>query len=228
MVSPQRQLGHSRSSRILFVGTAVAGLALVSTPIVWSMGGTHEVAKSTPSARPSVSVSRVTIDENFSGRVSDGPTTRRVTPKATRPGDKETPSPSPSHSSSPSAVPVQPRPVTSPTPRWTETVVNGTSVLTPGQSWSTNRITMAFQGDGNFVLYDRNGTPRWQSATVGRGAKVVFQDDGNLVVYTSDMSTAWSSRTNGHDGAQLVLGRDGVATIRSGGSVLWSSGASRQ
>ncbi|MFE7835839.1 hypothetical protein ACFU53_07155 [Streptomyces sp. NPDC057474] len=83
---------------------------------------------------------------------------------------------------------------------------------------------MTLQGDGNLVIYDRNGTPRWQSGTVGRGAKTVFQADGNLVVYTSDMTTAWSTRTDGHDGAELVLGRDGKATVRYGNTVLWSSG----
>ncbi|MEU8473287.1 hypothetical protein AB0F30_36395 [Streptomyces sp. NPDC029006] len=124
-------------------------------------------------------------------------------------------------------------PRTSSTPRqqqqpsqqhWTTTVVNGTSVLEPGQSWSTNRVMLAFQGDGNLVLYDTKGTPLWWSGTVGQGAKAVFQADGNFAVYTQDGATAWSSRTDGHDGAQLVLGANGNVTIRSGGAVLWSTG----
>ncbi|GHB78409.1 hypothetical protein GCM10010377_80710 [Streptomyces viridiviolaceus] len=117
-------------------------------------------------------------------------------------------------------------PRASPSPQeeeWTSTVVHGTSVLEPGQSWVTNRITLAFQGDGNLVLYDRQGTPLWWSGTVGQGVKTVFQADGNLVVYTQDGQTAWASRTMGHDGAQLVLEPSGNVSIRYGGSVLWST-----
>ncbi|MFD9390957.1 hypothetical protein ACFWBB_09520 [Streptomyces sp. NPDC060000] len=131
-----------------------------------------------------------------------------------------------SHTPAPSRTPVP-----SSTPRgqqpqqhWTTTVVNGTGVLEPGQSWTTNRITLVFQGDGNLVLYDKKGTPLWWSGTVGQGAKAVFQADGNFAVYTQNGATAWSSRTDGHNGAQLVLGADGNVMIRSGGAVLWSTG----
>ncbi|WP_163010874.1 hypothetical protein [Streptomyces dangxiongensis] len=126
------------------------------------------------------------------------------------------PSRTPRNSSTPRQQPSQ--------QHWTTTVVNGTSVLEPGQSWSTDRIVLAFQGDGNLVLYDTKGTPLWWSGTVGQGAKAVFQADGNFAVYTQSGETAWSSRTDGHDGAQLVLGSNGNVTIRSGGAVLWSTG----
>ncbi|MEU1089408.1 hypothetical protein ABZ401_21765 [Streptomyces sp. NPDC005892] len=111
-----------------------------------------------------------------------------------------------------------------PAQQWTTTVVNSTSVLEAGQSWSTNRVVLAFQGDGNLVLYDKQGTPLWWSGTVGQGAKAVFQADGNLAVYTQDSRTAWSSRTQGHDGASLVLRADGNMVVQQGGTVLWSSG----
>jgi len=43
---------------------------------------------------------------------------------------------------------------------------------------------LIFQDDGNLVLYDFNGTPRWASGTNGSSAAyVVMQDDGNLVMY---------------------------------------------
>jgi hypothetical protein len=106
---------------------------------------------------------------------------------------------------------------------WTTTVVSATSVLEPGQSWSTNRVVLAFQGDGNLVLYDKKGHPLWWSGTVGQGARTVFQADGNLVVYTRDMQTAWSSRTDGHDGARLVLQDDGNMVIQYGRTALWST-----
>jgi hypothetical protein len=124
------------------------------------------------------------------------------------------------HTSTPTKTPQ-----TDPTQQhWTTTVVNGTSVLEPGQSWVTNRITLVFQGDGNLVLYDKKGTALWWSGTIGRGAKTVFQADGNLVVYTQDGQTAWASQTMGHSGARLVLEADGNVTIRSGNAVLWSTG----
>ncbi|MFB0620564.1 hypothetical protein [Streptomyces sp. AGS-58] len=145
------------------------------------------------------------------------------------PGTRSVEPMSQSHTPAPSGTPrtsSTPRPRQSPSsqPHWTTAVVNGTRVLEPGQSWSTNRIMLAFQGDGNLVLYDTKGTPLWWAGTVGQGAKAVFQADGNFAVYTQDGATAWSSRTDGHDGAQLVLGADGDVTIRSGGAVLWSTG----
>lgn len=109
------------------------------------------------------------------------------------------------------------------TRRGTDGVVRGTSVLEPGQNWSTPLVVLAFQSDGNLVLYDRESRPLWASGTVGQGARTVFQADGNLVVYTRDMRTAWSSRTDGHDGAELVLGDDGNLLVRQGGTRLWAT-----
>ncbi|MFF7361473.1 hypothetical protein [Streptomyces sp. NPDC008125] len=107
--------------------------------------------------------------------------------------------------------------------RGTDGVVRGTSVLEPGQTWSTPLFALAFQGDGNLVLYDRESRPLWASGTVGQGARTVFQADGNLVVYTRDMRAAWSSRTDGHDGAELVLENDGNLLVRQGGTRLWAT-----
>lgn len=128
------------------------------------------------------------------------------------------------HASATSAPAETPHASSTPQNHWTTTVVNGNSVLEPGQSWVTNRIILAFQGDGNLVLYDKKGTPLWWSGTVGQGAMAAFQGDGNLVVYTQDGRVAWASKTMGHDGAQLVLEAGGNVTIRSGGAVLWSTG----
>ncbi|WP_167449961.1 hypothetical protein [Streptomyces hyaluromycini] len=120
-------------------------------------------------------------------------------------------------------VTVGPSQAASPTPRWTRTVINATSRLTPGQSWSTDRITLAFQSDGNLVLYDHDGSLRWQSGTAGRGNVAIFQSDGNLVVHAADGTAVWASQTQGHNGARLALDRDGVVRIYFGADVLWSS-----
>ncbi len=50
--------------------------------------------------------------------------------------------------------------------------------------------------DGNFVVYDINGKPCFQSNTKGHpGAFLRCQDDGNLVIYTRDKKAIWQSKT---------------------------------
>lgn len=67
--------------------------------------------------------------------------------------------------------------------------------------WSTqtqgrNVVRAVMQGDGNFVLYDNNGNPVWNSGTGQRpGSFLAVQDDGNLVIYTRTGNVAWNSRT---------------------------------
>ncbi|GGQ98572.1 hypothetical protein [Streptomyces flaveolus] len=127
------------------------------------------------------------------------------------------------------AEPATPRASTTqpstPQEHYTSKTVYGTSVLQQGQSWSTNRVFLGFQGDGNLVLYNQQGTPLWWSGTVGQGAvKAVFQADGNLALYAGDGRTVWSTHTEGHDGARLVLRADGNMVIEYGGTVIWSSG----
>ncbi|MFC7016174.1 hypothetical protein ACFQMH_31680 [Streptomyces viridiviolaceus] len=163
------------------------------------------------------------------------PSTTVQSSPAAPPRRTGSPSPAPSHHAAdtvttPSATPTRrttpepaspaPRPAAAPRP--TETVVNGTSVLERGQSWSTGRAELALLPDGNLVLYDGSHRPLWWTGTAGEGARAVFQADGNLVVYTRDMRPLWSSRTDGHDGAHLVLRSDGKAAIRYGDEVLWS------
>ncbi|MGW1468186.1 hypothetical protein ACWCPT_28020 [Streptomyces sp. NPDC002308] len=142
------------------------------------------------------------------------PSAKPTLPSEATPG--RTRSAQPSTAPEPSAAPAQ---------QWTTTVVNATRVLEPGQSLSTNRLFFAFQGDGNLVLYDTQGTPLWWSGTVGQGGvKAVFQADGNLAVYSQDGRTVWSSHTEGHDGSRLVLRADGNVVIEQGSTVLWSTG----
>jgi hypothetical protein len=50
--------------------------------------------------------------------------------------------------------------------------------------------------DGNFVVYDADDKPCFQSGTKGHpGAFLRCQDDGNLVVYTRDKKPIWQSKT---------------------------------
>ncbi|WP_327179381.1 hypothetical protein [Streptomyces sp. NBC_01335] len=143
-----------------------------------------------------------------------------VPTESAKPVTKPTVAPRATRSAAPTKAPAP----TVTAEQWTTTVVNGTRVLDPGQLWSTNRIGLTFQGDGNLVLYDTKGTPLWWSGTVGHGGvRAVFQADGNLAVYSQDSQTVWSSHTEGHDGARLVLRSDGNMVIEQGGTVLWST-----
>ncbi|MET7752834.1 hypothetical protein [Micromonospora sp. NPDC005367] len=140
-------------------------------------------------------------------------------PPATKPGSGSTTRPSPTRSASTSKPPKK--------PDWQTRVVNGTSVLRPGGSWRTNRLTLTLTSDGNVVLYDQ-GRGVWSAQTSGKGAdQLVFQADGNLVLYTRGMATIWSTRTDGHNGAILVLQNDGNVTISQNGRTLWQTGTAK-
>jgi hypothetical protein len=50
--------------------------------------------------------------------------------------------------------------------------------------------------DGNFVVYDDDDKPRFQTGTKGNpGAFLRCQDDGNLVIYTRENKAIWQSQT---------------------------------
>jgi hypothetical protein len=58
---------------------------------------------------------------------------------------------------------------------------------------------LAFQTDGNLVLYNSAGRALWQSQTYGRNAsKLSLQTDGNIVVYRADNTPLWSAGVSKH------------------------------
>jgi hypothetical protein len=72
--------------------------------------------------------------------------------------------------------------------------------------WSTRTHTFSqkagpgaycvMEEDGNFVIYDDDDNPRFQTRTKGNpGAFLRCQDDGNLVIYTRDKKAIWQSMT---------------------------------
>ncbi|MFF7334893.1 hypothetical protein [Streptomyces sp. NPDC008150] len=105
----------------------------------------------------------------------------------------------------------------------TTVVVHATRVLQAGQSVSATLARLVMQSDGNLVIYDENGKPRWASHTFGSNYHAVFQGDGNLVVYTSSNSPVWASQTPGHNGATLVLQGDGNVVIYDGSTPVWAA-----
>lgn len=107
------------------------------------------------------------------------------------------------------------------------------------------------QGDGNLVVYVRNGRPVWASGTDGQpGNQLAVQDDGNVVVYRSDGHPAWATNTwipsgpvAGGDSMQpgqvlepgttltsvggrysFVYQGDGNLVLYDGGQAPWASG----
>jgi hypothetical protein len=148
------------------------------------------------------------------------------------------PAPSPSPTVTPSARPLSPsarppatstRPPTSrPSPTRTtapvfqQRIIESTSVLTTGQSWSTNRLSLTVTAGGNLVLKDQGRTV-WQTGTT-TGVKLVMQNDGHLVLYDAAGGTAFSSGTAGNPGAVLILRADGNMVIALNGRVLFQTG----
>ena len=91
---------------------------------------------------------------------------------------------------------------------------------------SDGRFRLAYQGDGNLVLYKWDGAALWSSKTAGTVAGMAaMQGDGNFVIYSGGGTALWSSKTAGNAGAVLKLQNDGNAVIYStSGAGLWATG----
>ncbi|WP_200961597.1 patatin-like phospholipase family protein [Paenibacillus sp. Soil522] len=66
--------------------------------------------------------------------------------------------------------------------------------------WASNTVGQAgvciMQGDGNLVIYDPDGVPRWSSDTWQYpGSRLIVQDDGNAVIYRPDGTAVWATNT---------------------------------
>ena len=75
---------------------------------------------------------------------------------------------------------------------------------------SVGRCVM--QADGNLVVYDGAGAPRWASETWRHpGSKLIVQNDGNAVIYTTNGAPVWATNT-----AELQSVRTGFDPRRHG------------
>lgn len=84
---------------------------------------------------------------------------------------------------------------------------------------------VVFQGDGNLVVYKKNGTAIWNSGTCGRGGnRCVLQNDGDLVIY-SNAGKIWHTATSGKRNPELKLQNDGKLSVYSTAqnTTSWSS-----
>lgn len=95
-----------------------------------------------------------------------------------------------------------------------------------GQRWKTcSGYLLAFQPDGNLVVYNPNGVAVWNSMTGGKGAtRLSLQPDGNLVIYAGTRAL-WASGTQGNPGAMFSVQADGNVVLYSVyGKPLWQTG----
>lgn len=97
------------------------------------------------------------------------------------------------------------------------------------------------QNDGNFVIYDKNGTPLWNSNTFKKGIapyQLLLQDDGNLVLYDATSLAIWASGTYQVPGSRItnlnsndaVVSQNGVFKVimqTDGNFVLYAVGTSK-
>lgn len=120
------------------------------------------------------------------------------------------------------------------TPSWATNTIQNASILvrgqaiTPGQSVvsANGRYQLAYQTDGNLVIYNASHQPVWSSNTLGHGVGyAAMQDDGNLVIYNGSNQPLWASGTSGNPGSFLAVQDDGnVVIYRSNHTPSWASG----
>lgn len=136
------------------------------------------------------------------------------------------------------AAPPPPPPTQNPpgTPSPPPAPPSGRDTLYPGE-WlemqqeldsENGRYALAYQPDGNLVLYRDDGKPLWSSKTSGTSAgAAAMQEDGNFVIYNADGVPVWASNTGGYPGATVSMQSDGnVVIYTSSGAPIWATGTS--
>ena len=91
----------------------------------------------------------------------------------------------------------------------------------------TGKACLIMQSDGNLVVYDERGAPRWASNTAGRpGSSAAFQGDGNLVVYAPTGQPLWASNTSSGDPENvnyLCVQGDGNVVVYKWPRPVWAT-----
>jgi hypothetical protein len=101
-------------------------------------------------------------------------------------------------------------------------------VLYAGQKRTSadDRFELAFQGDGNLVLYRlQDGVALWATHTHAPDGQLHMQSDGNLVIYSAEGVALWHTSTFNYPGAHLFVQRDGNVVIYDYfGYPVWATG----
>ncbi|MFF4248076.1 mannose-binding protein [Streptomyces sp. NPDC001822] len=216
----------------VLAGAAFLGAALIAIPLL--LVGTandddHGKDAKAPTAGSADTVlnpdsAPAALEDYVAGKPSPSPSKEKPkkveapVPVAPKP---VTSAPKPKASSTPAKKP-KPKPAP-PKPDWTTATISAPSVIGVDQAWTTNRIKMVMQTDGNLVVLNEEGKPIWASMTFGPNHRAIFQPDGNLVIHNGDDRPIWASKTHDHPGAQLVLRPDAKVVVVANGTVLWST-----
>ncbi|MEV8428857.1 mannose-binding protein [Streptomyces chartreusis] len=230
-------VGSGRPRKPILAGAAIAGAALIAIPLLLTGSakddGPPDSAKGLAAEGSDTVLNPTSAPAALDDYVAEKPSPSPKKAKATKSAPAKVTAPQPvvpAPESSPSSKPEtkpkakpKPKPKATPQPNWSTETVFATSVLEVNQAWTTNRIRMVMQTDGNLVVYNEHGNPIWASMTFGSNHRAIFQPDGNLVIHNGEDRPIWASQTWGHEGAQLVLRADAKVVIVQNGAVLWST-----
>jgi hypothetical protein len=96
--------------------------------------------------------------------------------------------------------------------------------MVAGQSMYTlGPVRLTLQSDGN-LIEAAQAAVMWQTGTGGSNVTLTMQGDGNLVLATGTGRVLWATGTQGHPGAYLLVGIDGLLSVREGPTAIWTSG----
>ncbi|MGW0147447.1 mannose-binding protein [Streptomyces sp. NPDC003333] len=224
-----------RPRKPILAGAAVAGAALIAIPLLLTGSArddgppesTRELAAGGSDTVLNPTSAPAALDDYVAEKPSPSPKKAKATqsaPTRVAPAQPAAPATQSSPSDKPESKPkAKPKPKPSPKPDWSTETVSAPSVLEVNQAWTTNRIRMVMQTDGNLVVYNEQRKPIWASMTFGPNHRAIFQPDGNLVIHNGEDRPIWASQTWGHEGAQLVLRADAKVVIVQNGGVIWST-----
>lgn len=95
----------------------------------------------------------------------------------------------------------------------TDLIIKPGEKFVPGDRRESGTNFLQFQADGNFVLYNAQKVPIWNSGTQGTGADLaIMQEDGNFVIYAGSKAV-WNTQTAGNPDAYLRVQSNGVLSI---------------
>lgn len=100
-------------------------------------------------------------------------------------------------------------------PNMADTLTANQAIPRGGALISKNgAFRLAFQTDGNLVVYNKQNQAIWSASLAGKGGvRAVMQSDGNFVIYNASNQPVFDTHTNGNPGAKLVMQTDGNAVI---------------
>ncbi|MER6237187.1 mannose-binding protein [Streptomyces clavifer] len=229
-------LDRGRPRTPVLAGAAIAGAALIAIPLLL-IGSANDDGRDNSAKGPVAGGADTVLHPNSAPVAADDYVVAKPSPSPSKEKPKKVeapkavvpapvvpaPEPKPSATAEKKKPKSTPKPKPAPKPDWTTVTFSAPSVLGVNQAWTTNRIRLVMQTDGNLVLLNEHGKPIWASMTFGQNHRAIFQHDGNLVIHNGDDRPIWASKTHDFPGAQLILRADAKVVIVHNGNVVWST-----